>query len=168
MHKKSFTVAEANELIPVLEDAFEGIRERRARLEELDERLQLLDALWGEKLYTPKNPDFHEFARCRTEIRSAVKEVEGLIQHEILARGVRFPPGGLERGLLDFPTTLDGRWVYMCWQSGESELRSWHEVDGGYAGRQLLTAEVAKRMGRAAAPADEDTPTDSEDRSQAY
>ena len=154
MDRKAFTVSEANALIPLMEDAFEGIRERRARLEELDERLQLLDVLWGERLYQPMNPDFPEFARCRSEIRRTVREVEALIQNEILARGVRFPPGGLEQGLLDFPTTLDGRWVFMCWQSGESRLRSWHEVDGGFAGRQPLTRDLARRMGRERQPAD--------------
>ena len=154
MDRKAFTVSEANALIPLMEDAFEGIRERRARLEELDERLQLLDVLWGERLYQPMNPDFPEFARCRSEIRRTVREVEALIQNEILARGVRFPPGGLEQGLLDFPTTLDGRWVFMCWQSGEARLRSWHEVDGGFAGRQPLTRDLARRMGREPQTAD--------------
>lgn len=153
MDRKAFTVSEANALIPVMEEAFEGIRERRARLEELDERLQLLEVLWGERLYQPMNPDFNEFARCRAEVRRTVREIEGLIQDEILARGVRFPPGGLEQGLLDFPTTLDGRWVFMCWQSGEARLRSWHEIDGGFAGRRPLTTDVARRMGRAPDPA---------------
>ena len=148
MDRKAFTVPEVSALIPVMEDVFEGIRERRALLEELDERLQLLDVLWGERLYQPMNPDFPEFARCRTAVRRTVREVEGLIQDEILARGVRFPPGGLDQGLLDFPTTLDGRWVFLCWRSGEGELRSWHEVDGGFAGRRPLTRAVAQRMGR--------------------
>lgn len=148
MPRKAFTVEEANALIPVMEGVFEGIRERRARLEELDERMQLLDVLWGERLYKPQNPDFPEFARCRNQIRRAVKEVEGMIQDEILGRGVRFPPGGLEQGLLDFPTTLDGRWVFMCWQSGETRMECWHELDGGFAGRRPLTVDVARRMGR--------------------
>jgi hypothetical protein len=148
MPRKAFTVQEANDLIPVMEGVFEGIRERRARLEELDERMQLLDVLWGERLYKAQNPDFPEFARCRNHIRRMVKEVEGMIQDEILARGVRFPPGGLEQGLLDFPTTLDGRWVFMCWQSGEARMESWHELDGGFAGRRPLTRDVARRMGQ--------------------
>jgi hypothetical protein len=148
MPRKAFTVQEATDLIPVMEGVFEGIRERRARLEELDERMQLLDVLWGDRLYKPQNPDFPEFARCRNQIRRMVKEVERMIQDEILARGVRFPPGGLEQGLLDFPTTLDGRWVFMCWQSGEQRMESWHELDGGFAGRRPLTRDVAQRMGR--------------------
>jgi hypothetical protein len=131
MPRKAFTVQEANDLM--------------ARLEELDERMQLLDVLWGERLYKAQNPDFPEFARCRNHIRRMVKEVEGMIQDEILARGVRFPPGGLEQGLLDFPTTLDGRWVFMCWQSGEARMESWHELDGGFAGRRPLTRETAWR-----------------------
>ena len=58
------------------------------------------------------------------------------------------PPGGLEHGLLDFPTRLDGRWVYLCWRMGEKELCAWHEVADGFAGRKPLTLQVAGGWGR--------------------
>ena len=70
-----------------------------------------------------------------------------LVRDEILARGVRFPTGGLEYGLLDFPTTLDGRVVYLCWKQGEPKVSHWHEINGGFAGRQPITTEHATRMG---------------------
>ena len=60
---------------------------------------------------------------------------------------VRFPTGGLEYGLLDFPTTLDGRVVYLCWKRGEPKVIHWHEVNGGFAARQPVTTEHAARMG---------------------
>jgi hypothetical protein len=33
---------------------------------------------------------------------------------------------------------MNGRVVYLCWKLGESEIRFWHEVEDGYAGRQPL------------------------------
>ena len=41
-------------------------------------------------------------------------------------------------GLLDFPALRDGREVYLCWQYGEGEIAFWHEVEGGFAGRQSI------------------------------
>jgi hypothetical protein len=44
----------------------------------------------------------------------------------------------IEQGLIDFPHLRDGREVYLCWRSGEKEIRYWHELDAGAVGRQLL------------------------------
>jgi hypothetical protein len=48
---------------------------------------------------------------------------------------------------LDFPTTLDGRWVHLCWMRGEPTVEHWHEIIGGFAGRQPVTDEDSRRMG---------------------
>ena len=107
----------------------------------------MLDALWGPKVLETENPDHGEFEKHRTGVDETVEEIEGLVRDEILARGVRFPTGGLEHGLLDFPTTLDGRVVYLCWKRGEPKVSHWHEINGGFAGRQPVTTEHAERMG---------------------
>jgi hypothetical protein len=44
----------------------------------------------------------------------------------------------LDRGLIDFPAIRDGREVYLCWTSAESEIRFWHDLDGGFDGREAL------------------------------
>ena len=41
-------------------------------------------------------------------------------------------------GLVDFLSMRDGREIYLCWQYGEAEIRYWHEIDSGFAGRELL------------------------------
>ncbi len=41
-------------------------------------------------------------------------------------------------GLLDFPSLRDGKLVYLCWRYGEDDIRFWHEVDSGFAGRQAI------------------------------
>jgi hypothetical protein len=41
-------------------------------------------------------------------------------------------------GLLDFPSLRDGRQVYLCWRYGEDDIRYWHDVDAGFAGRQPI------------------------------
>lgn len=107
----------------------------------------MLDALWGDEVEDPGNPDHGEWREHRLELREAVQTLESTVKRDILDRGLRFPAGGIEHGLVDFPSSYEGRWIYLCWERGEPELRFWHEVDGGYAGRHPITDEQTRVMG---------------------
>ena len=48
----------------------------------------------------------------------------------------------VDMGLCDFPYVLNGRMVYLCWKSGEETIQWWHEMNGGYTGRQALPPEA--------------------------
>jgi hypothetical protein len=39
---------------------------------------------------------------------------------------------------------MNGREVYLCWRLGEPDVAHWHELEGGFAGRQKLLANVAR------------------------
>jgi hypothetical protein len=41
-------------------------------------------------------------------------------------------------GLVDFLAVRDGREVYLCWRYGEPEIQYWHDIEGGFAGRQPI------------------------------
>jgi hypothetical protein len=146
--RRVFTVAEANALLPHLREVLGRIQELRRRVGEGSDQLKILEVLWGGKVAEPSNPDHEEFLRHRRAIGGAVQEIEVLVREEILGLGIRFPQGGLEHGLLDFPTILDGRWVYLCWRPEEHELQAWHELNAGFVGRKPLTPALARRMGR--------------------
>lgn len=45
---------------------------------------------------------------------------------------------GVLEGLVDFPSLLEGRVVYLCWKVGEPTVSHWHELEAGFAGRQPL------------------------------
>lgn len=149
MSYRVFTVEEANRLVPVLEEAFEVIESARDRARRHHEKLQVLDALWGEEVRESENPDHEEFRAHRRALTDAVEAMESTVEEEILGRGLRFPSGGIQHGLVDFPTSFEGRWVYLCWERGDPELEHWHEVDGGYRGRRPVTPEHVRAMGRA-------------------
>jgi len=55
---------------------------------------------------------------------------------EINAAGAQIK--SLEEGLLDFPSERDGEEVLLCWKLGEDDIRYWHGVDEGFAGRKPL------------------------------
>jgi hypothetical protein len=44
----------------------------------------------------------------------------------------------LEEGLLDFPSRRDGELVLLCWKLGEDDIRYWHGLEEGFAGRKPL------------------------------
>jgi hypothetical protein len=47
----------------------------------------------------------------------------------------------LTSGLIDFPAWHENREVYLCWRFGEGDLEYWHEIEAGFAGRQLIDWE---------------------------
>ncbi len=42
----------------------------------------------------------------------------------------------INSGLIDFLALREGREVYLCWKFGEDQIRFWHDLDSGFAGRQ--------------------------------
>ena len=144
-----FTVSEANALLPALERVLGNIRRLMQEVSATTERLQILDVIWGSRLLMEGNPDKAEALELRAHVTQLMGDIGAVVEDELNARGVRFPQGGLEHGLIDFPTTWEGRVVYLCWRQGEPEIEAWHEVDGGFAGRQPLSAEQIRGMGSA-------------------
>ena len=77
---------------------------------------------------------------------SDLQELAARIQREadaIAACAQRIDAAGaqiksLEEGLLDFPSLRDDEFVLLCWKLGEDDIRYWHGVDEGFAGRKLL------------------------------
>ena len=61
----------------------------------------------------------------------------GKLTTELHSDGVQLKD--YSRGLVDFPSLRDGRVVLLCWELGEPErIEWWHELEAGFAGRQLL------------------------------
>ena len=44
----------------------------------------------------------------------------------------------LSQGLVDFYSLRDGEPIFLCWRLGEEQIRFWHRVEDGFAGRQPL------------------------------
>lgn len=153
MPRKAYTIEEAEALLPEMERLLERMRGQISEIEDRREKLQVLELIWGEYLRDPANPDHAEFLEHQDSIRVNAGALELSIADEIHGRGIRFPAGALSHGLLDFPTTWQGRWIYLCWRSGERRISAWHEVTSGFASRQPLTADQARRVGREDDPA---------------
>lgn len=131
MRRKTFTVREANETIPlvrrIVEDVVHGYDEL-SRLAEEYKSLRLSRAADEKKLNRLKR----RMAGISEDIESYVVEL-GEIGCEMK---------DLKTGLVDFPWRMDGRDVLLCWQLGEDRVEHWHEVTDGFAGRRPLPVTV--------------------------
>jgi hypothetical protein len=133
-------------MIPELNEVFQQVREHRNTIRNATQRLDVLDLLWDKGVRDSTNPDHAEYIRLNEDVDRALRGCSARLKRGYRARA-RFPAGGLESGLVDFPTTFDGRWVYLCWHVGEPEVRYWHETDAGFPGRKEISAADRERMG---------------------
>ena len=124
-----FTVDEANALIPRLELIMERMQRHGIALR------QAIEAMAREGDTPMMNVEVGQLLERRPELRALVDDLEQCIG-EIEELGAQFK--GLELGLVDFPSEIDGQLGLLCWQYGEKEITHWHALDGGFEGRQPL------------------------------
>lgn len=103
------------------------------------ERHQRVEHLKADRAITSGDPYDEELEQIEEELAKDRHRLHEYVE-ELRQLGVE-PKSGVE-GLVDFPAVLDGRLVYLCWKLDEPEVLYWHTLDGGFAGRQPLTAEA--------------------------
>jgi hypothetical protein len=74
-------------------------------------------------------------ARLEAEVEREGEIVAECVD-DLAALGVQVKD--LDTGLLDFPSLRDDEEILLCWRLGEDQIRYWHTLDGGFAGRQPL------------------------------
>jgi hypothetical protein len=68
--------------------------------------------------------------RFPDELETMIELLKGLDQQGIIVKG-------LDEGLIDFPCIRsNGEEVYLCWKLGEDDIRYWHRIPDGFAGRK--------------------------------
>jgi hypothetical protein len=137
---RTFSLDEAQSLLPVLEALLARAMEAKEEAEQLDGEVQLL----RQRIFLSGGilVDVAAVQRNRKSLEAAVQRAKDSIE-EIDAIGVQVKD--LDTGLLDFPTEIDGEIVLLCWQKGEEKIEYWHTIDAGFKGRQPLDARFRKR-----------------------
>jgi hypothetical protein len=132
---RHFTPEEANEALAEVRPLVEQMVARREahaaaleRQEELERRIQgngggippatLADA------QADVDREGHALARLVDEIGERGAQVKDM-----------------DEGLIDFPALHHGETVLLCWRLGEDEIRYWHRIEDGFAGRRELPLE---------------------------
>ncbi|WP_158943079.1 DUF2203 domain-containing protein [Granulicella sp. S190] len=136
---KTFTLGEAQTLLPVVEALLRRAQEAQSRAAQLEYEMQQLSHRIF--LYGGLHVEVSVAARRRAEREKAVQEARDTLA-EIDSIGVQVKD--LEEGLLDFPYVMDGRTVLLCWKLGEAGITHWHTEEEGFAGRKPLDARFGK------------------------
>ena len=124
VHGRHFTREEANALLPQLTELLAQLREARDELTDVEAHEALGEA-------APTNGGGEEGRQVGIAFLEVRRLLETVEQAEIVLRDI-------DRGLVDFPALIDGREVYLCWELGEDEVGYWHDLEGGYGGREPL------------------------------
>ena len=74
------------------------------------------------------------------QIVRRMDQLEGLFE-ELESIGCSYKDWNFSVGLVDFPCVIGGKEAFLCWRSDEDELRYYHEMDSGFAGRKLIPKE---------------------------
>ncbi|HEX9774002.1 MAG TPA: DUF2203 domain-containing protein [Actinomycetota bacterium] len=119
---RRYTVEEANAALPAVRPLVQTLHDAQAVMEERHDEVMA-------SVPTNGGGDVHRaFLRAA---ESASRSLEALTEMSIVVRD----PGS---GLIDFPSTRDGREVYLCWRLGEDRVAYWHTSESGFAGREPL------------------------------
>ncbi len=132
--KRLFTLEQANAILPLVRAITTDLANLSREVIERRERLSLLSA---RRPASSRDLYSEELAQIEEELEKDGQQLQGYVQ-ELRDLGVE-PKNG-PKGLIDFPSRMDGRTVYLCWKLGEPEVLHWHELDAGFRGRQSLVA----------------------------
>src|SRR5881628_2908919 len=131
MASRRFTRDEAAALLPRLTELISQMRELKREHDAFQEAVS--------ELVMKSRANGHgveeELRRTRAGMEKSAAQINALVE-EVAAMGCEVK--GIEEGLIDFRSLMDGREVYLCWKLGEESIGWWHELETGFAGRQRL------------------------------
>ena len=136
---KTFTLEEAESLLPVLETllrtSIEGkktIEAIETYFEELKSRIFLSGGLSVDLEAAARQRAIHD--KTVQKVRDAVAEIHSI--------GVQVKD--LDIGLLDFPCQLEDEVVLLCWKYGETGITHYHGLEDGFAGRKPIDDRITR------------------------
>jgi len=121
---KHYTREEARALLPLINEWLDKLNHLRSDLEKQEKRLNGLMTA-GEDL---GGSLVNKWVKLLADLQGVLVE---FYRREIQVKDV-------ERGLIDFPSILAGKEVFLCWEKGEPDIEFWHDLNTGYAGREKL------------------------------
>lgn len=130
---KRFNLAEAERLLPEIEEGMRDAVTHKSELEQAESTLQSITQrvmmLGGVLVDRPAIYD-NKARRDRSaeRLKAAVEKIQdsGCVIKD------------LDIGLVDFPTLFRGEEVYLCWKLGEAGIGFWHGMHEGFAGRKPI------------------------------
>jgi hypothetical protein len=130
---KTFTLDEAQSLLPVVESLLNRALEAKQALGDLQDEIGAL----ARRVFVSGGMflDIAAAQKRKVTLEALVQRAKDSLE-EIDSIGVQIKD--LDIGLLDFPFLLEGETVLLCWKRGEPRIEFWHRIEDGFAGRQPI------------------------------
>jgi hypothetical protein len=138
-----YTIDAAEERLPELRDILETLRDQRADLVRLrDKMLERITTVQAGAGSSSATGTIRGTVENDPRIRSLRLRMQGLVD-QMQAGVARIDDWSvslrdIESGLVDFPALVNGRPIWLCWRLGEEGIEWWHEHSTGYSDRQPL------------------------------
>jgi hypothetical protein len=130
--ERTFTVEEANALLDEVRPLAERmVAHRRALALAMERQERLEGSVRG-------NGGGISPAEPGSVAEEISREAEGVARCLERIQDLGAVVKDLDSGLVDFPALRQGEVVFLCWRLGEDEIRYWHGVEEGFAGRKEL------------------------------
>jgi hypothetical protein len=144
---KTFTLEEAQSLLPVLESLLKRAMESRRSAQTVESSLNQV----ARQIYLSGGMRVNSagIAKQRAEVEEHLKQVRESIA-EMDAIGVQVKD--LDTGLLDFPCRVEDELVLLCWRLGETAIEHWHTVESGFQSRQPVDERFRRRAASGGRP----------------
>jgi len=139
MSDRTFTLEEAQSLLPVLESLLRAAIAGKKVMEEFEAEQQELNHRIF--LNGGTHVDVVPLARRKAERVKAEQRAKDAIA-EIDSIGVQVKD--LDIGLLDFPCEVEGEILLLCWKLGETSIAHWHGTQEGFVGRKPIDERIAR------------------------
>jgi hypothetical protein len=139
MSERTFTLDEAQSLLPVLESLLRTAIAAKKFIDEVEAEQQALN----HRIFLQGGTHVNvvSVARRKAERAKAEQRAHDAIA-EIDSIGVQVKD--LNIGLLDFPCLVEGEIILLCWKLGEMAITHWHGTHEGFAGRKPIDARIAR------------------------
>ncbi len=136
MERREFTMEEANQMTPELNQRFFTMMQLDAAIRARYRRLQ------RNKLAPATGTFDLEPAGASARDRQDLQELRALVDtlNEQLAqlRSEGVIVKSIERGHVEWPTQVDGEEAFLCWKFGETAVQHWRASDQRFTDRRPL------------------------------
>jgi hypothetical protein len=138
MAERTFTLDEAQALLPVLESLLKTAIDGKNAAERIEQEFKAVSNrvfLNGGTLL-----NVAQLAARKREKERLVRKIKDALA-EIESTGVLVKD--LEVGLLDFPCEVEDHTILLCWKLGEKAIAHWHGANEGYRYRKPIDQKIA-------------------------
>ena len=121
-----YTPQDANKVLPEVKRKFHSILSQKKRVVLIQDELQnIIESGSGFESFIKKKQELNR------EVTNLYKSIELLEDMGIVIKSV-------DEGLIDFPSLRFNEEVWLCWKTGETEIKFWHGKEEGFNGRKPL------------------------------